>query len=207
MSIVAPSIPMHKASIVKSSMFKSSHDLLSLGIIDWSRDITLSYWDNHDEAIEAIAGWLVGTARYTIVRADMTIAPKRDDWHGKVHVGTHDQLSFLYWNWFHWKKRGTLTFNDSPDFQGTLAGVPGVPDARFWGDSGIVSASTFNRTLKVMDAHDLWISIVDSDTQVVIEPLVSYRQLWSNWVDRELLLPNVDAIHPEQRKIGQMGMF
>ena len=72
---------------------------------------------------------------------------------------------------------GDLHFSDSPDFHGRIT-FPDSPNRDFWGDIGKVSASTFIGSLKMMDANDLWISVLDERTQVVIEPLVSIKELW-----------------------------
>jgi len=104
-------------------------------------------------------------------------APERDDWPGWKHVGAHELLGKLYWNWFYQRPMGDLHFSDSPDFHGRIT-FPDSPNRDFWGDIGKVSASTFIGSLKMMDANDLWISVLDERTQVVIEPLVSIKELW-----------------------------
>jgi len=79
------------------------------------------------------------------------------------------------------EEKGTLAFADAPDFSGTLV-IEGKR-IRFWGDSGKVSPITFLETLKQMDVHDIWISLPDAQTQIVIEALVSFRHLWSETVN------------------------
>lgn len=162
-------------TIVETGRFKSRRDILKLNVVDWNR--LINYWDNIDEAVEAISSCLIGIADYSIIECDMNAAPQRDDWPGWNHVGTHEQMGYLFWNWFHWKKKGIIHFSDSPDFSGKLI-LPNYPATKFYGDIGLVSAPTFIRTLKIMDANEIWITVVDSHTQIVIEPQVSIRQLW-----------------------------
>src|SRR6266487_3182346 len=172
--------------ILRRGAFKSEYDLLELDILDWNR--LMGYWENTAEAVQAIASWLIDTSIYKVVRCDLTEAPEREDWPGWKHGGNHPEIGKRYWNWFHWKYNqekqfhGELFFSDSPDFRGTLL-VPGWPKASFYGDIGKVSPPTFIRTLKCMDAHDIWISIIDEYTQVSIEPVKSIRQLWTDYID------------------------
>jgi hypothetical protein len=104
-------------------------------------------------------------------------APERDDWPGWQHAGNHAAIGRLFWNWFHWKKRGTLTFADAPDFSGVLHLVNGQT-VSFFGDIGKVSPSTFLHTIKLLEQDDIWISIPTATTQIIIEPLISLRALW-----------------------------
>ena len=83
---------------------------------------------------------------------------------------------------FYARKLGSLTLSDSPDFQGTLTGITkdGERTPWFWGDIGTVSASAFALTIKQMDAHDLWISILSSTKQIILEPSVSFSDLFAS---------------------------
>jgi len=149
--------------------------ILQLDIIDWNR--LNGYWDNTFDALQVVADWLTDVTEYAILRTSLKLAPERADWPGWKHVGDHVAVGRLFWNWFHWKKRGTLVFADSPDFSGTLE-LPHGKTVRFWGDIGKVSPSTFLETIKRMDKDDIWISIPDVTTQIVLEPLVSFRDIW-----------------------------
>ena len=83
---------------------------------------------------------------------------------------------------FYARKLGSLTLSDSPDFQGTLTGITkdGERTPGFWGDIGTVSASAFAMTIKQMGAHDLWISVLSSTTQIVLEPFVSFSDMFAS---------------------------
>jgi hypothetical protein len=52
--------------------------------------------------------------------------------------------------------------------------------SHFWGDIGKVSAQIFALTQKELGAHDLWISVVDEHTQIIIEPFVNLRDRWAS---------------------------
>jgi hypothetical protein len=157
-----------------SKLFKSQFDLMALNIVDWNR--LNGYWDNPAEALETLSSWFVGTSYYTVVDLDITKAPERDDFPGWEHVGGHERIGKLYWNWFHASLKGKLVFSDSPDFYGEIQ--IGDKIQHFWGDIGKVSPFALAQTQKSMDIGDLWISIVSTKQQVVIEPVVSLVNLW-----------------------------
>lgn len=167
--------------IIEQGEITSSSDLLKLKVVDWNR--LIDYWDSIPEAADSIASWLIVTrAHYSILRCDMHVAPKRDDWPGWNHVGGHPEMGQLFWNHFHWKNTGKLYFSDSPDFHGELQ-FPDQTSAKFYGDVGLVSAPTFMRSIKMLNEHDVWITVVDAETQIMIEPLGSIRQLWDNFLN------------------------
>ena len=184
--------------LLQQGTFKSELDLLALDCIDWNR--LMGYWDNTAEALQTAASYLIDTAIYKVIQFDLCEAPERADWPGWRHVGHHPELGKLYWNWFHQMYNeerhynATIFFSDSPDFHGTLT-IPGWSKAKFYGDIGKVSAPTFIRTLQKMDAHDIWISVLDTQTMVTIESFISTRELWLNTVSTLLASP---ASVPEQ---------
>lgn len=166
-------------AIIEQGRIRSGRDLLRLGIIDWNR--LNNYWDNADEASSAIASWLDGAAAmYGVIDHNLSDAPNRGDWPGWKHIGHHPEMGRMYWNYFYHNHKGTLHFSDSPDFQGTLQFKDGS-SARFWGDIGQVSASTFMHTIRMLNTNDIWVSVIDSCTQIIIEPQISISRLWSNW--------------------------
>ncbi len=164
--------------IVRQGIIESEYDLTDLHIIDWCR--LGSYWRHAGDAIRAISSWFIWRAMYTGVKGDLCQAPDRDDWPGWKHVGRHEQLGRLYWNYFHWVEMGTLSFHDEPDFSGTLdlENEGQRRQAKFWGDIGKVSAVTFAHVQKQMNKHDLWISIPAYDCQVIIEAADDIQALW-----------------------------
>lgn len=109
-----------------------------------------------------------------IVSHDLHHAPQLD-WPEWNHTGRHHYLGHLFWNDFHFHHQGQLVFSDAPDFYSELAKPDGSYN-RFWGDIGKVSAQAFALTIKCMRSHDLWISIVDQRTQIIIEPFVDLTQ-------------------------------
>lgn len=183
-------------NVIDRGEFTSENDLLKLPIVDWNR--LINYWDNVYDATVSISSWLIASrAHYIIAECNMKSAPKREDWPGWKHIGCHPQIGQLYWNWFHWKQVGTLHFSDSPDFHGVL-NRPGMEKAQFYGDVGLVSAPTFMRSIKSLEAHDLWITIVDMETQIIIEPLGSIRQMWHNFMADRDITHNIDTRYSDR---------
>jgi len=164
--------------ITEQGWIEESQDLLRLNIIDWSR--LNNYWDNPAEAVETIMSWLIaGDTHWAILKHNMEAAPERSDWPGWKHAGLHDQMGKIFWNWFHGApNRGKIYFHDQPDFHGELYMEENTH--RFYGDVGQVSASTFSLTLKLFNANDIWITVLDSQTQVVLEFGNSLREIWGN---------------------------
>jgi len=152
--------------IVEQGFFTSELDIMKLNIFDWNR--LNGSWRNPADALRTISSWFVRNAGYTLAREDLTAFPERDDWPGWKHAGRHERLGRLYWNAFHASEMGMITFSDEPDFHGTLILGDGY-ESHFWGDVGKVSAQCFAMTQKCMRKGDLWISVLDERTQVIIE--------------------------------------
>jgi len=141
---------------------------------------------NCGEALEQVGSWFVDTTRYAKIHVDLYSYPERDDFPGWAHVQDHEQVGRLFWNYFHYRFRGTLYFADSPDFWGTLTYSQG--------DIGKVSPIGLVEAQRQMSAFDLWISVANAVTQVILEPFVSLQGLFdlnqsvSLQVNREMLL-------------------
>lgn len=152
--------------------FTSANDILQLQMIDFSRCNGL--WHNNVlHAIQAICPWLVGNAGYSILPVDLEKSPQRADWPGWTHVGNHESLGKLYWNWFfdHVGDRGTLHFVDEPDFYGTIKDPETEEIVTFQGDIGQVAASTF--ALEVLPSFNRdcwWVSVLNARRVIVIMP-------------------------------------
>ncbi len=163
------------AKIIRSEWIKSRNDLWELDFIRFQGGLN-GYWRNPEEAMDTIASWFVGRAVYSIVDVGdgFYTAPERTDFPDWKHVGNHVKVGKQYWNWFHQCSGADeeLHFSDSPDFWGRLG------SNSFWGDIGRVSASALAFTQKQMGEHDLWISILDTSHQLVIETQKSLRDLW-----------------------------
>lgn len=165
-----------KMQLIEQGTFDSQRDVLKLGIIDWNR--LNGYWPNMADALDTIGNSLIGRASYTVVDTDLCSAPERDDWPGWKHAGRHAELGRLWWNTFRAQcPESELRFHDEPDFSGVFR-FPELPEQWFWGDIGRVSASSFSLTMKKLNAHDLWISVLNEERQVIIEPFVSIKQAW-----------------------------
>lgn len=162
--------------ILEQGLIASQRDILKLNIINWKG--LNGYWSNMADALDTISSFFVGQAHYTIIETSLRDAPNRDDFPGWSHVGNHEYYGRLYWNWFHYNHKGELHFSDSPDFYGTLRWDDNKTSC-FWGDVGQVSVSAMAHTQKNMDIGDIWISILGENRQVVIEPTVSFIDIWS----------------------------
>jgi len=162
--------------VVEQRLIESERDIMKLDIIDWNR--LNGSWANSFDALQTIASWFAHKAYYTVVKHDLRFAPNID-WPRWKHAGSHEYLGHLYWNDFYYRQRGNLVFSDEPDFHGTL-NHPDGGISHFWGDIGKVSAQIFALTQKELGAHDLWISVVDEHTQIIIEPFVNLRDQWAS---------------------------
>lgn len=162
---------MRPPNILQQDLLRSADDLVDLQIIDFHR--TNGLWDNNMlRAIRATSQLLIGHTAYTIVEIDMAGYPEHPGWPGWKHVGNHPHLGHLYWNYFHEHFKydsPELHFSDMPDFRGSFLDEGGRH--HIYGDIGRVSVSTFTMdVLLMLKPHDLWISVLDEKTQVILEP-------------------------------------
>jgi hypothetical protein len=163
--------------IIKQGVISSIEEIGSLKIMDFSR-CNGSWGENPVCAMNTAKYWMVGRMSYTVLNIDMSKYPQRADWPGWRHAGNHEPLGRAYWNCFFANNcGGTLEFSDSPDFKGTFYSEDGIK-RRFYGDIGMVSASTFLvDVLPHMHKEDLWITIPSDSIQVVIEVLYDIESL------------------------------
>lgn len=164
--------------IIEQNLISSQYDFVKLDIIDWNRLNGTS--ETPADAMRDISSWFIGRACYTIVEHDLRHAPIRNDFPQWQHVGRrHAALARLFWNDFlHHYPKSDLHFADEPDFSGTLECRDGTR-ASFWGDIGKVSASAFGlTTIRQMQEHTLWISVLDERRQVIIETIADLQSLF-----------------------------
>lgn len=164
--------------IIRQFTISTASDIMSLDIIDFNR--LNGCWSNSGKAIDTILSWFNGAAIATeVIIHNYFDAPKRLDFPGWDHVGGHEKIGRLYWDWFYWNhENGKLNYSDSPDFYGEFD-----DGAMFWGDVGRVSASAFAMTQKGMRDHDLWITLKgNGDHQILIEPQVDICELFGSIV-------------------------
>lgn len=167
-----------RAQILQQGMIKSPSDITTLHIIDFKR--TNGYYNNDIFlAIDIVSKWLVDTTMYTIVELDLKQFPKRDDFPGWKHVGGHVPIGQLYWNFFQYQfgdDSPELYFADMPDFTGSFLDDNGI-QRNVFGDIGEVSVSTFMlEAVPYMQAHDLWVSVINENRQVILEPQISFME-------------------------------
>jgi hypothetical protein len=168
--------------LIEQKPITSLRDIGHINIIDFHRCNGL--WENNFVyALEVIGGWLIGNSAYTIIHDDLRKYPERNDFPKWEHVGNHKPLAKLYWNMFYATSQGTLTFHDMPDFSGKIILEDAKGEATFWGDIGQVSASVFGaEVLPQMHKGDLWISVVNKDTQIILEFLEDIGMLFGEYL-------------------------
>lgn len=192
-------------TVTEQRLITSARDLGGLQIIDWDR--TSGYWDNNPaRAMDLVENWLAHKAAYTVVRMEMKGYPVRTDWPGWEHAGCHAPLGRLFWNAFHATQIGKLEFSDAPDFSGKFLSPDGVVTA-FTGDIGKVAVSTFIFTMLQLNTSDLWISVPDAHTQVIIQPVINLREKWDK-IRRSCFpkpLPKERHIAPQKRQTVIQG--
>jgi hypothetical protein len=158
------------ATVLDHGIIRSVGDFVRLGVIDWMR--YKPYWRSPQQAMQVVSAPFINKMRFLIAQLDLYDYPERNDFPGWKHVGNHEELGLLYWNHFHYVFEGELHFHDQPDFSGVIIHRDGEPtEWPFWGDIGQVSPITLLDTSRALLPHTLWISVLDAQTQVVIEPL------------------------------------
>src|SRR5437879_4304313 len=85
---------------LQHKLIRSENDILDLNIVDWNR--LNGYWNSPSGAVHTIASWFINTAHATRIEMDISKAPIRNDFPGWKHVGDHERIGQLYWNWFHY---------------------------------------------------------------------------------------------------------
>lgn len=173
MDIISPKLPQNKAPrILEQGLISSEDDLAKLGLFDWNRS-----YSNPAKFMRGITNWTRKAMKYSIMKCEMHRSPHREDFPDWKHVGSHERMGSLYWNWFYDQFADCpdkeLLFNDSPDFSGCIT-FPSGTTTRFWGDIGRCSAFAFVESMLQMHPGDLWITLPDSSTQIILEAQVDY---------------------------------
>jgi hypothetical protein len=159
------------ASILDHGIIRSVGDFVRLGIVDWTR--YKPYWKSPQQAMEIVSSHFMKRMGFLVAHLDLYEYPDRDDFPGWKHAGRHEELGRLYWNHFHAVFSGKMHFHDQPDFSGVIIHKDRSPtDWSFWGDLGQVSPITILDISRALLPHTMWISVLDTQTQVVIEPLL-----------------------------------
>ena len=137
--------------------------------------------------MRCVPNWLMKNANYTIAHVPLRRRPACGvPWPGWKQGGRQEDLGRLFWNSFLGTNKGTLTFADEPDFEGTyLADCRPEEPFQVYGDIGKVSASTFAFTLPRMREGDLWISVLDEETQVILETLIDLRAAHERFLEEQ----------------------
>jgi hypothetical protein len=168
---------MYKLVGKTQGIITSEEDMTRLDFLDWNRTI---FGPGRD--MRGILNWLKGNMKYTIIQCDLRRAFPRDDFPDWSHSGSHVATGRLYWNWFHQQfahiTEKELLLSDSPDFCGSIVfpSKPGREEHRtyFWGDIGKVSIAAFVESFLQMRPGDLWISIRDEYTQLILESRIDF---------------------------------
>lgn len=170
------------AHIIEQGTIRNADDLCKLHIVDWHR--LNGYWDNNPaRVVQLVTSWLMKKATYTIAHIPLRTYPARADWPGWKQGGRQEELGRLFWNSFLATHRGSLTFSDEPDFAGSYLADARPEPFQVYGDIGQVAASTFVFTLAQMSEGDLWISVLDEETQVILELLFDLHDAVARFLD------------------------
>ena len=101
---------------------------------------------------------------------------RHGEWkHGSGRTKSHNELgmSYAWWALHEASALNELHLSDSPDFSGSMLlpdGVHSSPtSARVCGDIGKCTPVALLAGLRTMNFHDVWISVADWQTQVLIE--------------------------------------
>jgi hypothetical protein len=168
--------------VIEQGIISTSNDLCKLQIIDWHR-LNGDFENNPARAVQLATNWLTLKATYTIAHIPLRTYPTRNDWPGWKQGGQQESLGRLFWNAFLATRRGTLTFSDEPDFAGSYQATSRPEPFQVYGDIGQVAASTFIFTLAHMSEGDLWISVLDEETQIILELLFDLQNAVATFLD------------------------
>jgi len=171
--------------VIEQGKLGSIDDITRLNFIDFKR--TNGHWeDNIYRAIQATSNLLVNTTAYTVVEIDLKAFPVRDDWSEWGHIGNHEGLGKLYWNFFFYEFEGyssQLRFADMPDFTGSFIDKEGK-EHTIYGDVGQVSVSTFAvDVLPRLRCNDLWVSVLDERRQIILEPFIDISDAFKAYLE------------------------
>jgi hypothetical protein len=92
---------------------------------------------------------------------------KHGNWsHGTGNTGGHNELGMSYAHWALYEAAivDEINLSDAPDFQGVMG------KRILIGDIGRCSPAAFAEGLRLLHAHDIWVSVLDAETQLIIEP-------------------------------------
>lgn len=165
-----------QATILSHGIVRNEGDFLRLNIIDWKR--YTHYWESEQGAIDSVAPSFVNRCLFKVVRVNLYEYPKRNDFPGWEHPGNHPAIGKLYWNHFRFVfPESRLCFSDMPDLFGFIQ-QPNGKQFRFYGDIGKVSPIAMKTALAGFQGNpseefpfDIWISVIDTDTQIILERL------------------------------------
>jgi len=101
-------------------------------------------------------------------------ADRHGEWrHGFANTLSHNRLG-MSWAWWATEINGqfsNIELGDSPDISGDISG------ARVWGDVGVCSALALDRAVQHMGTNDIWVTVMNGDTHIVIEALADVADL------------------------------
>ena len=166
--------PFHR----RCQLITDFNDFVDLHIIDWSRGNSL-WGNNPHRAMKVMESLVVGKMTAIIADVDITRAPRRTDWPNWQHAGDHETLAHSWWDTFYYRFGGTgslMKLADAPDFGGELVFPEDNLRRGFWGDIGQASVGAFFDALRNTEAGDLWITIVNEQSQVVLESQLDLRE-------------------------------
>lgn len=156
-------------TIIEQGPILTPQDFLRLDIVDWTR-IKRS-GGKPREIMDSLTTWFVKTSIYHIIQTNLCDYPERDDFPQWNHSGTyHRDIAEVFWNHFHYRfPKSTLAFDDCPDFYGEIV-YSSDERVQIIGDIGKVSPFGLRNAIPMLNGSSLWISVVDLNTLILIEP-------------------------------------
>lgn len=152
--------------IIEEGIIRSTNDFVRLNVVDWKR--FKPYWKSEQHAMDNLGLHFLGMC-YTIAKVPMCEYPERDDFPGWQHVGDHESMGRVFWNFFHYIYDGKLFFYDKPDFSGIIYYKDEEPaERKFHGDVGKVSPIAMRETVSAIHDYNIWISMIDENTLILI---------------------------------------
>ncbi len=125
--------------------------------------------------IEMPVAWFTVKEQLKEEFADLWVE-KYGEWkHGSGNAKKHNKLGMAYAWWALHKVEGLsdIELSDSPDFSGSMPLVLGKhkssAKANVWGDIGKCTPTAIFNGLMVLNIHDIWISVIDWETQIFLQ--------------------------------------
>ncbi len=125
--------------------------------------------------IEMPVAWFIVKEQLKEEFADLWVEKYRKWEHGSGNAKDHNKLGMAYAWWALHKVEGLsdIELSDSPDFFGSMPLILGKhkssAKSNVRGDIGKCTPTAIFNGLMVLDIHDVWISVIDWETQIFLQ--------------------------------------